>query len=72
MISNPDLPAYKYDPYSKKLTREYYDHPKMLEMRKASVDKASQAKKVGIILGTLGRQGSRSVLNVVYYILTNI
>ena len=25
MIANPAVPAYRYDPYARKLTREYYD-----------------------------------------------
>ncbi|KAG8834984.1 Diphthamide biosynthesis protein 1 [Serendipita sp. 400] len=29
MIANPDIPAFRYDPYSKKLTREWYDHHEM-------------------------------------------
>eukprot|EP00041_Stephanoeca_diplocostata_P030050 m.899397 g.899397 ORF g.899397 m.899397 type:complete len:504 (-) comp23680_c1_seq1:328-1839(-) len=62
MISNPSLPAYRYDPYSKILSREYYDHEEMLKMRKEAIDKASHARKFGLILGTLGRQGSPQVL----------
>lgn len=34
MISNPTLPAYRYDPYDKQLTRERYDHEKMKSIRK--------------------------------------
>jgi 2-(3-amino-3-carboxypropyl)histidine synthase len=26
MIANPSIPAYRYDPYSRLLTRERYDH----------------------------------------------
>eukprot|EP01128_Nolandella_sp_AFSM9_P012726 TRINITY_DN9559_c0_g1_i1.p1 TRINITY_DN9559_c0_g1~~TRINITY_DN9559_c0_g1_i1.p1 ORF type:complete len:458 (-),score=97.41 TRINITY_DN9559_c0_g1_i1:37-1410(-) len=62
MISNPTLKAFKYDPYSKVFTREKYDFEKMKEMRKKSIEEAKLAKKVGIILGTLGRQGSPNVL----------
>jgi 2-(3-amino-3-carboxypropyl)histidine synthase len=62
MISNPSLPAYRYDPYSKVFSREYYDTPKMHDMRKAAIEKARVAKRVGIILGTLGRQGSPKIL----------
>ncbi|ESO97944.1 hypothetical protein LOTGIDRAFT_153055 [Lottia gigantea] len=62
MISNPTVPAYRYDPYSKKFTQEYYEHDKMKEIRHQAVEKASQAKKIGIILGTLGRQGSPKIL----------
>ena len=62
MISNPELAAYRYDPYSKVLSREYYDHQRMRETRRAAIVKASKASKYGLILGTLGRQGSPSVL----------
>ncbi|KAK6192046.1 hypothetical protein SNE40_003593 [Patella caerulea] len=62
MIANPTVPAYRYDPYDKKFTREYYDHDKMKEMRYAAIKTASKAKKFGLILGTLGRQGSPKVL----------
>ncbi|XP_023930112.1 2-(3-amino-3-carboxypropyl)histidine synthase subunit 1 isoform X2 [Lingula anatina] len=61
MISNPEIPAYRYDPYSKVFSREHYDTEKMLQMRKSAIDVASKAKKFGIILGTLGRQGSTQV-----------
>lgn len=62
MIHNPHLPAYMYDPYSKEFTREKYDHELMLRNRKAAIDKASEAKCFGLILGTLGRQGSPKIL----------
>ena len=26
MLANPSLPAYRYDPYSRLLTKEVYDH----------------------------------------------
>lgn len=80
MISNPTLPAYQYDPYSKVFSRgtssspsldeiltilEKYDFPLMQKMRKDSIEQAREAKKVGLILGTLGRQGSPNVLQVV-------
>jgi len=62
MIANPNLNAFKYDPYSKEFTREYYDHEKMLSLRRSAVDKARTGKKFGLILGTLGRQGNLTVL----------
>ena len=87
MISNPDLPAYRYDPYAKSLTIEKYHISKMHEIRKSAIARASsiqvssgpeaqgepgtssptsvQLPKVGIILGTLGRQGSPNVLNTI-------
>ena len=62
MISNPTLDAYRYDPYSKKFTSEGYDTASMLATRGDAVERASKAKKFGIVLGTLGRQGSPRIL----------
>jgi len=62
MISNPDVPAYRYDPYSKIFSREKYETDKMHTMRRAAIQTATRAKKFGLILGTLGRQGSPKVL----------
>eukprot|EP00056_Hartaetosiga_gracilis_P002696 m.56021 g.56021 ORF g.56021 m.56021 type:complete len:257 (+) comp11165_c0_seq2:610-1380(+) len=63
MISNPHLPAYRYDPYSKVFSKEGYDTEKMHANRKGQIEKAQNAKRFGIILGTLGRQGSTGVLD---------
>jgi 2-(3-amino-3-carboxypropyl)histidine synthase len=63
MISNPEIKAYRYDPYAKQMTYEEYDHEDMYEMRKEAITKAKKAKKFGLILGTLGRQGSLKVLD---------
>ncbi|CAL4242725.1 unnamed protein product, partial [Meganyctiphanes norvegica] len=63
MISNPEVPTFLYNPYSKVLSREYYDQPLMKKIRRAAIDKASEAKVWGLILGTLGRQGSTKVLD---------
>ncbi|XP_059479942.1 2-(3-amino-3-carboxypropyl)histidine synthase subunit 1 [Neocloeon triangulifer] len=63
MISNPTVPAYKFDPYDKKFTLEEYDHEMMLSFRKESVDKSIKAGTFGLILGTLGRQGNPTVLS---------
>uniref|UniRef100_A0A3B4Z944 2-(3-amino-3-carboxypropyl)histidine synthase subunit 1 n=2 Tax=Stegastes partitus TaxID=144197 RepID=A0A3B4Z944_9TELE len=62
MIANPDIPAYRYDPYSKVFSREYYDHEAMRALRHQAIDKARLAQRWGLILGTLGRQGSPKVL----------
>jgi 2-(3-amino-3-carboxypropyl)histidine synthase len=62
MISNPDLPAYKYDPYSKEFTIEKYQTQEMHRIRRGEIEKAQRAKKWGVILGALGRQGSPNVL----------
>lgn len=89
MIANPDVPAFRYDPYSKKLTRERYDHVEMRTVRDEAVQTArrsitahashSQTSTVatpspssspsppmwGVILGTLGRQGSFKQLRAI-------
>ncbi|PPQ73588.1 hypothetical protein CVT24_007956 [Panaeolus cyanescens] len=73
MIANPDVPAFRYDPYSKKLTRERYDHLEMQTVRDDAVQTARRSIAAfsseglstesppplwGVILGTLGRQGN--------------
>ena len=62
MISNPELPAYRYDPYSKIFSVEKYETERMHAVRQNAIQTASSAKKFGLILGTLGRQGSPVVL----------
>lgn len=69
MIANPKLKAYKYDPYDKKFTREYYDHNEMLAVRKQAIDSAQKAHNFGVIMGTLGRQGSPKVIEHLQKIL---
>ena len=83
MIANPAVPAFRYDPYSKKLTRERYNHTEMQEVRHDAVTTAKKSVKTiaqdensgplpmrsasplwGVILGTLGRQGSFKQLQV--------
>ncbi|ODV76635.1 uncharacterized protein CANTADRAFT_147959 [Suhomyces tanzawaensis NRRL Y-17324] len=58
LIHNPDIPAYRYDPYSRKFTREYYDQDQMVRVRDDAIAKAQKAGKIGLILGALGRQGN--------------
>eukprot|EP00063_Salmo_salar_P043687 XP_014018522.1 PREDICTED: diphthamide biosynthesis protein 1 [Salmo salar] len=62
MIANPEIPAYRYDPYSKIFSREYYDHEAMRSIRLQAIDKARSAQRWGLILGTLGRQGNPKVM----------
>ncbi|XP_036351997.2 2-(3-amino-3-carboxypropyl)histidine synthase subunit 1 [Ochotona princeps] len=62
MIANPEVPAYRYDPYSKVLSREHYDHQRMQTARQDAIAAARTAKSWGLILGTLGRQGSPKIL----------
>ena len=68
MIANETVDAYKYDPYSKMFTREYYDFDQMKENRKKQIDVSSTAgggdsgQSYGLILSTLGRQGSPKIM----------
>ncbi|KAF8639800.1 hypothetical protein AX17_001059 [Amanita inopinata Kibby_2008] len=78
MIANPTIPAFRYDPYAKKLTRERYGHQEMQSMRndaiqsaKKSIESAPQQTSLtsppvwGLIFGTLGRQGSLKQLQAI-------
>ncbi|GAA5951798.1 hypothetical protein JCM21900_001079 [Sporobolomyces salmonicolor] len=76
MIANPSVPAFRYDPYTKRLTRELYDHEEMRKMRGKAVETArdsvlarpkegQQKEAWGVVLGTLGRQGNLRVLKSV-------
>jgi len=62
MIANPGVKAFRYDPYAKAMTIEKYDTPGMLTVRKSFVEAARSAKRWGIVLGTLGRQGNPKIL----------
>ena len=55
---------FRYDPYSKIFSREYYDIDAMFKARRDAINVASKARKFGLILSTLGRQGSPKVLEV--------
>lgn len=48
MIANPSVPAFRYDPYSKKFTREHYDHREMQTVR----DNAVQSARKSIVVQT--------------------
>ena len=90
MISNPTIPAFRYDPYSKKLTRERYNHHEMRSVRDQAVQSARRSMDVfapsnaltsstkaqepplwGVILGTLGRQGSFKQLQAITHQLSS-
>nr|NVI70972.1 putative diphthamide biosynthesis protein 1 [Cucujiformia]NVI71014.1 putative diphthamide biosynthesis protein 1 [Cucujiformia] len=62
MIANPKIEAYRYDPYAKEFSKEYYNHNEMNLIRKQSIDKCFSAGKFGVIMGTLGRQGNPKVV----------
>ncbi|KAI0154316.1 putative diphthamide synthesis protein-domain-containing protein [Xylariaceae sp. FL1272] len=65
MIHNPKIPAYRYDPYSRKLTRETYGHEEMQTLRRDAITTAKTAKKWGLILGSLGRQGNPATMSLI-------
>lgn len=62
MIANPDVKAFRYDPYSKRLTEEKYGHGEMRAMRYEAVMEAARVQNFAVVLGTLGRQGSVKIL----------
>lgn len=68
MIHNPNLPAYRYDPYSRRLTRESYNHTELYDLRTTAITTARKAKKWGLILGTLGRQGNPHTLTKIEHL----
>ncbi|KAI9158354.1 2-(3-amino-3-carboxypropyl)histidine synthase subunit [Paramyrothecium foliicola] len=65
MIHNPSIPAYRYDPYSRKLTRETYGHDEMQSVRRDAIRTARGARKWGLILGSLGRQGNPHTMGLI-------
>ncbi|KZT12542.1 Diphthamide synthesis [Laetiporus sulphureus 93-53] len=93
MIANPTVPAFRYDPYSKKLTRERYNQTEMRTVRdeavraaRRSIDVLASSPKTnggtsfvipakepplwGVVLGTLGRQGSFKQLQAITHQLS--
>jgi 2-(3-amino-3-carboxypropyl)histidine synthase len=63
MIRNPSVKAYRYDPYGKCLSYEEYEVEKMKEIRLAAIVQARSAQTFGLVLGTLGRQGSPPIFH---------
>ncbi|KAI8839275.1 diphthamide biosynthesis protein 1-like protein [Chytridium lagenaria] len=61
MIANPTLKTFRYDPYPKVFTRERYNHGTMRRLRSEAITFGSTATRFGLIIGTLGRQGSPKV-----------
>jgi 2-(3-amino-3-carboxypropyl)histidine synthase len=60
---------FRYDPYSKEFTREYYDIKSMHTIRQNEINKAANGQIWGLVLGSLGRQGSPKVLEVKFYFI---
>jgi 2-(3-amino-3-carboxypropyl)histidine synthase len=71
MIQNPSVPAFKYDPYSRILTREEYGFDLMVQNRQKAVDAARNSEVIGLIQGTLGRQGNIKIFEVIQIQLYN-
>ncbi|KAK8258372.1 diphthamide biosynthesis protein 1 [Phyllosticta capitalensis] len=68
-IQNPHLPSYRYDPYSRRLTHETYAHSDLYALRTTAIQSARKARKWGLILGALGRQGNPHTLTMIENIL---
>lgn len=69
MIANPDIDAYRYDPYGRTLTAEKYDQAGMRAARRKAIEAASKAPRWGIVLGTLGRQGNPRIMESLQNVL---
>lgn len=71
MIQNPHVKQgfFRYDPFYRTLTREGYAYDEMHRQRKAAIENSKAANFVGLILGTLGRQGSTGVLEELEHLL---
>lgn len=68
MIANPDIEVFlRYNPYDKKMTTEYYGFDTMIQARTKAVNVAKKVFQkggnIGLILGSLGRQGSPVVFD---------
>jgi 2-(3-amino-3-carboxypropyl)histidine synthase len=61
MIQNPTLEYHKYCPFTRKMTKEEYDYNHLIKTRRESKAKFLRSKNIGVILGTLGRQGNPAI-----------
>ncbi|KAH0479178.1 MAG: uncharacterized protein KVP18_000213 [Porospora cf. gigantea A] len=62
LIHNPHIRFVRYDPVGKRLLEEKYDHQTLMQRRREAVSETRGAQTVGLVLSTLGRQGSIGVL----------
>lgn len=62
MIQNPHATFYRYDPYQNKIYTEHYDLDDMKMRRAVAIKQLKAATHVGLVMGTLGRQGSLHIL----------
>ncbi|CAK5030566.1 unnamed protein product [Meloidogyne enterolobii] len=71
MIHNPKIPAYQYNPYSHEFTIEKYGFEMLLSNRQKAIEIARKSKRIGLILGTLGRQGNIKIFEYIEQQLIN-
>lgn len=72
MIKNKNVEFYKYCPFKKEVTREYYDYDKMVSIRCKEIEKVkhnlinhnhkNNSYNVGIVLSGLGKQANTKLL----------
>lgn len=62
MIQNPGHEFFRFDPYLNKIFKEEFDICGMKTRRLESILKARSSNYIGLIMGTLGRQGSVHIL----------
>lgn len=70
MIQNPHATFFRYDPYMNKIYAEYYDLDDMKMRRGIAIRQLKEATHIGLVMGTLGRQGSPHILKQLETILT--
>lgn len=71
MIHNPKIPAYQYNPYSHEFTIEKYGFEMLLSNRQKAIEIARKSERIGLILGTLGRQGNIKIFEYIEQQLIN-
>jgi 2-(3-amino-3-carboxypropyl)histidine synthase len=62
MLANPSVPAFRYDPYSRRMTAEAYDHAAMRAIRAEALESARSAHRFGIAISSLGRQANANII----------
>ena len=62
MMQTPRVVALRYDPYARSLSWEGYDLGETHRLRRGAIAAARDAKRWGVVLGTLGRQGNPAIL----------
>lgn len=62
MIQNPGSEFFRYDPYMNKIYKEGFDLEQMKATRGVYVEAIKTSQHIGLVMGTLGRQGSPHIL----------